>query len=114
MKHTFSFLIACLIALPNSGQDTPTGQVQLEYPKSDVQIVLEFYERVTGKPVFKALDLEARVTIQTKKRIAVADAIELIRTTLLERYGIEFRTTDQGDTLVGWSKDPKHPRRSES
>lgn len=111
MKHTLSVLIACFIPLVIHAQDD--GTVMLQFPKSDVRTVLVLYEHLTGKPVFTGLDLQALVTIQPEKRIPPAAAIELIRTTLLERYGIEFRTTDQGETLVAWSKDPKYPRYSE-
>jgi hypothetical protein len=36
--------------------------------------------------------------------------MELIRKTLLERYGIELRKAEGGETLAAWSKDPKYPR----
>jgi hypothetical protein len=57
--------------------------------------------------------LEALVTVQTPEPITRADALELIRKTLLERYGIELRTTDRNETLAAWSKDPKYIRRSD-
>ena len=55
---------------------------------------------LTDKPVFIALDLQALVTIEAEKDMSRADAIALIRTTLLEHYGIELRTTGQGETLA--------------
>ena len=79
-----------------------------------MRAVLAFYERLTNKPVFIALDLQALVTIETEKDISRAAAIVLIRTTLLEHYGIELRTTGQGETLAAWSKDSKYPRHTES
>ena len=87
--------------------------VRLSLHKSDMRAVLAFYEHLTNKPVFIALDLQALVTIETEKDIPRADAIVLIRTTLLEHYGIQLRTTAQGETLAAWSKDSKYPRHTE-
>ena len=111
MRVTFSTLLFCLLSL--TGWSQGTDAIMLQFPKTDVRHVLAFYERLTTKPVFIALDLQALVTVQTAEPIPRAAALELIRTTLLERYGIEFRTTDRNETLAGWSRDPKYPRRSD-
>ena len=87
--------------------------IHLVFSKSDVRYVLVLYERVTGKPVFVRPDVVADVTILTPNAIPRAEAIDLIRKTLLERYGIELSATDRSETLVAWSKDPKYPRRSD-
>lgn len=84
------------------------------FPKSDVRDVARYYQSLTNKPVFIAIDLQALVTIELAEPVTRADAIELIRKRLLERYGIELRTIDTGETLIGWSKDPKYPRQSEA
>jgi hypothetical protein len=110
MKHILSVLIGCVLPLLCVAQDT----VSLQFRKSDVRIILDLHEQLTGKPVFVSLDLQALVTLETEKPIPRPDAIESIRTTLLERYGIELRTTSGGETLAGWSNDSKYPRRSES
>ena len=87
---------------------------EMRFPKSDVRDVLAFYQRLTGKPVLAPLDFQALVTIERTEPIAAEDAIEFIRKTLLEGYGIELRTSDRGETLVTWSQDPKYPRRSDA
>jgi hypothetical protein len=87
--------------------------VRIHYAKAPARDVLRVYEKLSAHPVFMALDLDALVTIESEKEIAPAEAMELIRKTLLERYGIELRKTDAGETLAGWSKDPKYPRGSD-
>jgi hypothetical protein len=87
--------------------------LRLHYSKAPAHDVLRVYEKLSARPVFIALDLDALVTIESEKEISAAEAIELIRKTLLERYGIELRIHDRGETLAGWSKDPKYPRRSD-
>jgi len=87
--------------------------VKLEFPKTDVREILWFYQKLTGRPVLVELDLQALVTIEPHKDIPQAEAIELIRKTLLESYGIEMRESVHGETLVRWSQDPKYPRRSD-
>jgi len=111
MKTFVTPVLLSLLALMSRSQEPEV--VQLLFSKSDVRPVLALYERLTGKPVFARLDVVAAVTIQAPNAISRAEAIDLIRKTLLERYGIELSTTDRGETLVAWSKDPKYPRRSD-
>lgn len=110
MKSILSALVACVLPLTCRAEE---NLVPLFLTKCDVREVLALYERLSNKPVFVALDLQASVTVNTPKPIPLADAIELIRTTLLEHYGIELRTTDRGEILAAWSKDPKYPRGTE-
>ncbi|HEX8294951.1 MAG TPA: hypothetical protein VF593_01510 [Chthoniobacteraceae bacterium] len=90
-----------------------SDSIRLDFPKSDVADVLAIYERLGGAPVFASLDLKALVTVQTSEPVSRAAALQLIRKTLLERYGIAIREVDQSTILAGWSKDPLHPRRSD-
>lgn len=100
----------CLLPLAAWAEDYT---VRIHYTKAPVRDVLRVYEKLSEHPVFTALDLEALVTIESEKEIPSPEALELIRKTLLERYGIELRKTDGGETLAAWSKDPKHPRGSD-
>ncbi len=113
MKHVLSVLLACVLPLTCSAQDS-NAMVRLRFRKSDVRTVIHFYQRLTDRPLYAVLDLQGIVTVEVEEEIGHAAAVELIRKTLLERYGIELRTTERGETLVGWSKDPKYPRRSDS
>jgi hypothetical protein len=88
--------------------------LRLHYTKAPARDVLRVYEKLSTHPVFMALDLDALVTIESEKEIPAAEALELIRKTLLERYGIELRKTERGETVAGWSKDPKYPRHSDA
>lgn len=80
----------------------------------DLREVLVLYERLTATRVFIALDLQARVTVAIDQPVLAPVAIELIRNSLLQRYGIELRASGEGETLAAWSTDPRYPRRSES
>ena len=82
--------------------------VQLHYPEADVRIVLDVYSLLTGRKVWLDLTVYGAVSIQTEKRIPKAEAIELIRTTMLEKHGIEMREPNAKETFVTWSTDPKY------
>lgn len=85
----------------------------LSFKKIDVREFLVFYETFTKKPLFVSRYVEGLVTMETPKPLARAAAIESIRTTLLEKYGIEIRSTERGETLVLLSDDPRYPHRSD-
>ncbi len=84
------------------------------FRQANLREVLALYERLTATRVFVALDLHAKVTLEIGQPMLIPAAIALIRTSLLHRYGIELRATDEGETLAAWSTDPRYPRRSES
>jgi hypothetical protein len=88
--------------------------VQFVYPKVSVQIVLDYYEYLAGKKsvVWRYSD-DADVWIEAPEPMPRAAAAELIRKTLLERYGIELNPTGDGKIMATWSSDPKYPPRSE-
>lgn len=110
MKLFSLVLAACLLPFGAWAEDYT---VRIHYTKAPARDVLRLYQKLSAHPVFIALDLEALVTIESEKEIPPAEAVELIRKTLLEKYGIELRKTDRGETLAGWSTDPKHPRKSD-
>ncbi len=110
MKFTFFILLVSCLALTAASVDTVRD---VDFPKADIRDVLRFYEILSGKPARVAPDVEALVTIVIKGESSRAAAIELIRKTLLERYGIELRPDEQGEVMACWSKDPKYPHRSD-
>ena len=99
--------------LSSAGRSYGSDTISLHYPRAEVESVLAVYERLSGPSVFAALDLNALVTVETAAAIPKAAAIDLIQTTLLERYGIQLSLTSQNETLARWSKDPRYPRRSD-
>lgn len=111
MKPILAFLVALNLSPVALAQERVAGPLQ--FPNAHVKDVLEFYQIATGKPVYVSLDLDARVTIDVKEPVSREAGIELIRKTLLEKYGIEISAADRGETLVRWSRDPKFPRRSD-
>lgn len=113
MSAKLLFLVAAGCCVPFCAR-ADDYTVRIHYTKAQARDVLRVYEKLSKHPVFMALDLDdALVTIDSAKEIPAAEAIELIRTTLLGRYGIELRQNEHGEALAGWSKDPKYPRRSD-
>lgn len=112
MNRAFLLLLICTLPCTNRAQDADS--VTLAFPKNDVRDVLRLYERLTERPVFVALDVRAVVTVKSPGPASRAAAIELIESSLRERYGIELRNTNHGQTLVTWSQDPRYPHRTES
>ena len=93
-------------------EDRP-ALVRLRFTKSDIRDLLSFYSRLIRKPVLVEVDMPALVTVAPDEDLPLKDAIELVRKTLLESYGIEMRDSDRGEVLVTWSSDPKYPHRSD-
>jgi len=60
--------ILTLFTLTAGGFAQAPDTTRLEAPKSDVRNVLAFYERITKKPVFAALDPQAVVAIKIASR----------------------------------------------
>ena len=112
MNRAFLLLLLCMLPCTNRAQDADS--VTLAFSKNDVRDVLRLYERLTGRPVFVALDMRAVVTVTSPGPASRAAAIEMIESSLRERYGIELRNNNHGQTLVTWSQDPAYPRRTES
>jgi hypothetical protein len=81
----------------------------VHFPKADVREVMGFYGLLVRKPVLMDVNMQAVVTVDQEQELSVKDAVELIRKTLLESYGIQMRESDRGEVLVTWSTDPKYP-----
>ena len=82
--------------------------IPIVLPKADIRDVLSHYERLTGRKVYLALGVVGSVHIETPQPIPKAEAVELIRRTLLESAGIVIRDNDRKESFVDWSDDPKH------
>ncbi len=74
----------------------------------DVRDLLYSYSKMTNRKVWVTLDLRADITIRTEGPITKAEAGRIIRTTLLERYGIELRDSGDKEAFASWSDNPKY------
>jgi len=88
--------------------------VRLNFPNTDVRDVAAFYGRLVRKPLLADIDLRGSVTLDAPQELPLRSAVELIRKTLLEKYGIEMREDDRGEVLATWSSDPQYPHHSDS
>jgi hypothetical protein len=111
MRHVIPIIFACILPLSAPAEE---ADINLVMSKRDLVEPLHVYQRLSGKPVFTAVPIAySRVTIASDKMLNRAEALEFIRKSLLENYGIETRSGDQGETLVFASKDPKYPFRTD-
>ena len=101
------FIVGMLAASLSEAVAAEEG-VKIQMPQADVQFVLDFYSSLTGRTVHLDPALRVTVSIQTEKLIPKEEAIQLIRTTLLEKHGVEFWEPTAKDTFVSWSTDPKY------
>ena len=88
-----AFLVSCVGAFA-----AEPDVVQMDFPNSDVLMVLDYYERLTGRKVWlstEATTTDAKVNLITEKPVPRAEAIRLLRLTLLESAGLEIRETDK-------------------
>ncbi len=106
--HSVGATIVAMRMLSAVGVVAAEDAATLQFPESDVTSVLNFYARLTGRKVWLDLEVWGRVSIQIDKPIPKTQAIELIRTTLLEKHGIEMREPNDRETFVTWSADPKY------
>jgi len=84
------------------------ADVPLQINGADVKDVLSLYERWTGRKVWVTLDLRADLYFRADGLITIAEAIRFLRTTLLEKYGIELRDSGEKEAFATWSEDPKY------
>ena len=84
------------------------NDVMIQMPEADLRVVLDFYSILTRRKVFLDIAVSGSVAIEIEKRISKEEAIQLIRTTLLENHGIEMREPNAKETFVTWSADPKY------
>ena len=118
IMKTFPILVPLLVSLaplragaqeketaPEVGADT----VQMHFSESsDVRDVLALYAAITGRKVWLALNIYGPVPLVSETRLTKEKALELIRTTLLEKHGIALRETEGKETFVSWSEEPKY------
>jgi hypothetical protein len=75
---------------------------------ADVKDVLLLYEKWTGRKVWVTLDLRGPVFLRVEGIVSKPDAIRLLRTLLLENYGVELRDSGEKEAFATWSEDPKY------
>jgi hypothetical protein len=103
-----SVMITALM-LPSLHVRADEKKIPLQLLDCDVRDVLALYQHWTGRKIWVDLRLHApHIAIRVQGWIPQADAIRLVRTTLLERYGIELRDSGDKETFASWSDDPKY------
>ncbi|HEY2103632.1 MAG TPA: secretin N-terminal domain-containing protein [Chthoniobacterales bacterium] len=92
-----------IVAPTGGAQDTVT----LQYPNSDVQDVLRFYETLTGKRVIMDNTLQGKVNIFLTKPVTRQDAIKIIETNLaLNGFSLVHADANTVEAL-GLGKNPR-------
>ena len=90
--------------------ETKEKDVQLTFgPSADFRDVLVLYSALTGRKVWLGLYVrEGSVSIVAKERVSVAEALVLMRRSLLEQAGIEIRESGEKDAFVEYTADPAY------
>jgi hypothetical protein len=99
---------------PLSRSETVSDRISLDMPEAELTFVLELCQRVTKKRIWIELGTYPKVSIVTKEPVTTVQAMELIRKTLLEKYGIELRDGRTDELFVSWSQEPKYRHLRES
>lgn len=95
----------------------PVFPIHAEEPKVPLQLLgvniidaLQLYSKWTGRKVWVSLDLYKGLNIRarTDKPVTRPEAIQFLRTTLLERYSIELRDSGDKEVFASYSDDPKY------
>ena len=90
----------------------PPTKVQLQLLDTNILDVLGLYSKWTGRKVWVALDLYKGLNIRAKldAPVPLPEAIQFLRTTLLERYTIELRDSGDKEVFASYSDDPKYEK----
>jgi hypothetical protein len=84
-----------------------TDQVRLQFPNTDIQPILKFYESLTGKRVIADNSAVGQISIDISKPVPRDEAIRIIETALyINGYAL---VPGEGDIvkLVGAGKNPR-------
>ena len=90
----------------------PPQEVWVKLLDMNLLDVLQLYSKWTGRKVWVALDLFPVPDIRAKldAPIPLPEAIQFLRKTLLEHYGIELRDSGDKEVFASYSDDPKYKK----
>src|SRR4029079_10854774 len=89
-------------ATANAQKDT----MQMQFPKADVGVVLDFYERITGYEVIRSTKVSVALDIGVSKPMLRDQAVELIESALfLNGYSVIQRKPDVVE-ILGAGENP--------
>ena len=78
-------------------------------PNADFRDILHLYSVLTKRKVWLGLNVSAgSVSIVSKERVPVAEALVLIRRALLEQAGLVIRESGEADAFVEYTADPAY------
>jgi len=95
------------IPSPNPAVSADADQVHLQFPNTDIQVILKVYEQLTGKRIVADNTVLGQVSIDITKPVARDEAIRIIETSLyLNGFAL---VPAEGDLikLVGAGKNPR-------
>lgn len=103
MRHIF-ILILALSTMICSAADAPEVRLSV----TEMRGCLDYYERLTKSKVWISTDVDLKEEVAIDGEGSRVEMLKLIRTVLLEKYGIQVRDGEGGQTFVSLSEDPKH------
>ncbi len=84
-----------------------SDQVHLQFPNTDIQVILKFYEQLTGKHIVYDNTVAGTVSVDIQKQVGTDEAIRLIETALYLNGFLLVPAEGDILKLVGQSKNPR-------
>jgi hypothetical protein len=107
-------LLVCLLFAPvlSLRAQSPSPAVddrpiRIQLPNSDLTDVLKLYSQLSKRKVWIELGVTAKISIFTHRDLPRAEALSLIRGTLLQDHGIEIRDVGESEAFVTRTADSR-------
>ncbi len=94
-------------ASPSAAPDSDADQVHLQFPNTDIQVILKTYEQLTGKHIVADNTVAGTVSIDISKPVSSDEAIRIIETALYINGFALVPTEGNIVKVVGQSKNPR-------
>ena len=103
MKSFIRVIVGVAVLTMTAAAD---DQVMLQFPNTDVNAVLDFYEHLTGFHIVRDNQVIGQVSVVTPQRVAKEKAVELIEQTLFSNGFSIIQSSKDTVRIVGIGKNP--------
>jgi hypothetical protein len=105
---SFLCIILLALSLPVRGFAAGESDSRIQYSASSLEDVLFVYSKASKRKVWVENGVRATIAMEASVPTPVLEVLESIRTTLMEKHGIEVKDAANGETFVSWTTDPKY------
>jgi general secretion pathway protein D len=96
------------VVTPTGANPTNQDEVRLQFPNTDIQIILKLYEELTGKHIVYDNSVLGSVSIDISKPVSRDEAIRIIETSLYLNSYTLIPTEGNIIKVVGAGKNPRN------